>query len=274
MWASLALATAMTLTPAQAGGLQCTNVRLTHGPLGPERKDSKEPKILPGELLVVSFDLVGLKVKDNGQARFDMALELLQIDKAGKEKSVFSKAPNPLETTLSLGGDRVPNFANAVIGTDTAPGDYVMKVTINDLEAKTKTLLTQKFEVVKPQLGFVRVGLVNEAGQPAPPLAVPGQTLFLHYSLVGFELVEKKNAADCALEISIIDDATGKPTLKPIAGKLKDIDKKFEQFVPFDPIPILLNRSGKFSINLKVTDNLSKKTAEQTFPLAVVDLNK
>jgi hypothetical protein len=38
----------------------------------------------------------------------------------------------------------------------------------------------------------------------------------------------------------------------------------------FLPIPLQLNRAGKFKVVLKATDNVAKKTAEQTLDLEVL----
>jgi len=57
MWATLALSTVLNLTPAQKNNLDFENVRATYGVLGHERKDSK---IYPGDIYVLTFDIVGL----------------------------------------------------------------------------------------------------------------------------------------------------------------------------------------------------------------------
>jgi len=248
-----------------------TNVRVTTGILGPDRKDAKDPKVLPGDLLVVSFDINGLTVKDDGRVRFSMGFELLS---KGKTKPVFAHAPEIKESFLSLGGSRLPSLAQATIGTDTKPGEYAMKVTVTDVETKKTQVLEQKFEVIPAQLGFVRVGLTYDAPTyyPAPAIGVPGQTLLLHFSLVGFEL-DKKNNPDVNVSMVILDEATGKPTVaKPNSGDVKMIaSKEFETIIPFDPIPIQINRPGKYTITIKATDRHNKKTADQSISLTVAD---
>jgi len=121
MWATLALS-AITLAPAQ-GQLELTNVRITNGVLGQERKDTK---LLPGDIFVVTYDIDGLKVKDDGRVRYSMGMELTR---QGKAKPEFSKAPEDKDALLHLGGTRLPSYATAIIGTDTPPGTYTMTVT-------------------------------------------------------------------------------------------------------------------------------------------------
>jgi hypothetical protein len=274
MWATLALTAALNLTPGQAGSLELTNVRVTTSILGPERKDAKNPKVLPGEILVVSFDVTGLQVRNDGQVRYSLGMEVIR---KGKDKPEFAAAPAVKEATLSLGGTRLPNFAQATVGLDTKPGEYVMKVSVTDIAAKKTQVLEQKFEVLPIQLGFVRVGLTYSPPTffPAPSVAVPGQSLQLHYTLVGFDL-DKKSNPDLTVSMEIIDDATGKPTVeKPVIGDVKMIaGKQFEQHIPFDPLPIEINRTGKFTIVLKATDKHAKKTVEEKIALTVIDPNK
>src|SRR3954447_4849741 len=102
MWAALALTTVMSVAPAQ---IELKNVRSTYGVLGQERKDDK---ILPGDLLVVAFDIEGLKVKDDGRVLYAMGMELT---KKGKEKPEFKRDPQDLEAINSLGGSTLPAFA-------------------------------------------------------------------------------------------------------------------------------------------------------------------
>src|SRR5206468_504491 len=101
----------------------------------------------------VAFDADGLKVSDEGQVLYRMGMELTNR----KGERVYGSDPQDLETVNTLGGTRLPCFAQAVIGTQTPPGEYTMKVTLTDRAAKTTQTLTRKFEVLKPQLGFVRI---------------------------------------------------------------------------------------------------------------------
>src|SRR5207253_6869300 len=52
MWATLAIASALSLAPAQGEKLEIKNDRVTYGILGQERKDSK---VLAGDVFVVTL---------------------------------------------------------------------------------------------------------------------------------------------------------------------------------------------------------------------------
>src|SRR5205823_4579287 len=141
------------------------------------------------------------------------------------------------------------------IGHDTVPGDYTLKVTVKDKESKAEKTLSKAFKVVKPSFSFVQVRLTNTAGDPTPAVGVPGQRVYVHYALVGFEL-DKNKLPFVTFEMQILDEQ-GKPTLpKPFRGDIKD-DLKGSQtpgLMPFRPTPLEMNRPGKFTVVLKAKD--------------------
>lgn len=261
MSAALALMTVLTLTPAQ---LELKNVRTTVGVLGQERKDDK---LLPGDVLVVAFDIDGLKVKDDGRVLYAMGMELT---KKGKDKAEFKREPQDLEATNSLGGTSLPAFALSVIGTDTEKGEYNLKVTVRDRQGKTEKTLNKTFEVLPLDLGFVQVRFTSTAGEPAAAVAVPGQQLYLHCALVGFQL-NKEKLPHVTFEMQVMDE-TGKPTLTtPFKGDIKTDLKNTPGMMTFLPIPLQLNRAGKFKVQIRAKDNLSGKSTEQSLDLTVLN---
>jgi hypothetical protein len=153
-----------------------------------------------------------------------------------------------------------------------------MIVTVKDHASGKSKPLTRKFEVLKTQLGFIRVGVTYDGGTvPAPPIAVPGQTFWVNFNIVGFELSKDKDPAkqhpDVLVEMRIIDLETGKPTItKPSSGRITEVDPGLKNVLLFPPIPINLNRPGKFKIELKATDNQAKKTVEQTLEFSVIEV--
>jgi hypothetical protein len=276
MWTTLALMSALNWAPAQTEQLETKNVRFTYGMLGQERKDSS---YLPGDMVVLAFDVEGLKVASDGQVRYSLGLTL--TNKKGEVK--FGRDPQEMVTVNTLGGSRLPVFARGEIGHDTPPGEYTMTVIVTDMATKEKksVKLTRPFEVKRTQLGIIRTGFVyndmSEAGggrpQLAPPLAVPGQNLVLHFAAVGFELKGDKQQPNLAVKMEVKDDK-GNSILKPFMGTVSDISES-EKKLHFAPLyfPIQLNRSGKYKIVLTLTDkNANDKTATQTLDLKVVEL--
>jgi hypothetical protein len=204
------------------------------------------------------------------------SMDMEVVNKAGKR--LYGSESGELETINSLGGTRVPCFARVKIGTDLDFGEYTMRVTITDHVAKPKVkkTLVRKFEVVKPELGFILIGLTNDQGFEAPPVAVPGQMLFLHCTSTGFELDKKKNLPNLAIEMRILD-SDGKPTLPtPVTGEVKELkEKTYEQFIPWQ-MSVNVNRGGKFKIVLKLTDKNAPggKSVELALDLNVVEVRE
>src|SRR4051794_18356661 len=102
MWATLGLSMVLNLAPAQPAGLELKNVCFTQSVLGPERKDSK---FLPGELIVLSFDVEGLQATGLSRVRYGVGIEL---GGKGAAKPDFSKAPDEREAITAFGGTRLP----------------------------------------------------------------------------------------------------------------------------------------------------------------------
>jgi len=260
MWAALALVSVLEAAPA--ADLALKNQRMTYGVLGQERKNKQ---IVPGDVVVVAFDIEGLTVKDDGRVLYSMGMELL---KEGKAKPEFKRDPQDMEAVNNLGGNALPAYALTMIGTDTKEGKYTLRVTIRDRSSKKEEVLNQSFEVVKPQLGFVQVRLTYSGGDPSPPVGVPGQKLFLHCVLTGFAL--KAGQPNVTFEMQIYDDA-GKATVKtPFKGDITtEVKGSLMQFLP---IPIDLNRAGKYKVTIKAVDNLGgkKATVEHSLDLTVL----
>jgi len=262
MWTTLALMT-LSLAPAQASEPTFKNARFTYGILGQTRSD----KFLPGDAVVLAFDVQGLSVDGEGYIKYAMGME---ISKGGK--SVLKRDLQKLEATNHLGKSNLPSYAIWPIPRDTSsPGEYTMKVTVKDGKTNKSSTLTKKFTVEKTRLGFVQVSLTNatRAPEPVPPLAVPGQRVMLHYTLVGFDLGKDKQT-DVTMQIRFLD-SDGKPTLsKPLKASIKS-ETDTPGVMVLNPMLIEMNRAGKFKVELKATCNVLKKTTTRTLDLEVRD---
>src|SRR5262249_50094653 len=131
MWTTLSLLAVLSLAPGQAGGdLDLTNIRTTYGLLGPARAENK---FVPGDTFMVAFDIDNIKVADNGDVLYTMAMEV--IDNKTK-KALFKQDPRDLKAVNSLGGKKVPAFANVDIGFDLPQGTYTLNLTVTDRATK------------------------------------------------------------------------------------------------------------------------------------------
>jgi hypothetical protein len=251
----------VTLAPAQAGDLEIKNVRLTHGLLGQTRKDNK---LLAGEIAVVSFDVHGVKVAADGSVQYATGFELLA---KGDPKPLLKRDLEEKKAVNSLGGNVLPAFTFTYFGVDTKPGEYTIKVTVQS--EKKSTTFTQNVEILPQQLGFVRARLTSAAYEPIPPIAVPGQPVLVQYALVGFSV--QKGAGSLEVEVNVVD-ADGKATTEvPAKIRFNPTPKEGLNFVEFKPLPLQLNRPGKFKVQLKATDLLNKKTSMQELDIEVLN---
>jgi hypothetical protein len=274
MWATLTLMSALSMAPGQAGELQLSDARTTYGRLGPTRKDAK---FLPGDVCFVTFTADGLKFDPKGNAKYSMQMEL--FDPAGKSK--FKTTEEPKEVFSIQGGGKVALDAYASIPTDMAAGKYKMKIKVTDMGVSPpKTAeLTHEFEVAEKDFAIVRLNCAHDLGGPngpvfpSPGLGCVGEVLFLHFGLTGFDRDAKDKQPKLKLEIQM-QDAEGKPTLPQAATEgLPKADDPVPEQLSVVPLwfPLMLTKPGKYTVELKATDLITKKTKTVTYPLTVVE---
>src|SRR5258708_7751087 len=104
MLTPLALLAGLLAGLAEPAALSLTDVRLTHGVSGPPRASAK---VLPGDRLVVSFDIAGITADENGKVLYSIGTELSD----SKGKMLFRQPHRDQETIIALGGGRLPAFA-------------------------------------------------------------------------------------------------------------------------------------------------------------------
>jgi hypothetical protein len=274
MLPALTLAAALALAPAQpATSLTLTNLRSTYGALGPTRPTAK---YLPGDLVYLSLDVEGVAVSKDGKARYTLTTEVK--DKAGKVKSQGDTSPRT--DFAPLGGGKVPVVTFSALGVDTEPGEYTLRVTATDTSvadpAKQPTgSVEYKFEVLKPDLGIVGVQVTSDKGGsfPTPATGYVGQFQWIRYSVVGFKRdPAKKNQPDMKFEMTTLDDK-GQPTLAtPLTEEVKALEDNTPIVTAWMYVP--LTRAGKFTVRLKVTDNVAGKTATFELPIKAVPVEK
>jgi len=267
MWTTLAMTAALAFAPAQ-GGLSLNNVRPTYGLLGATRKDADDLKLLAGDLIFISFDIEGLKVAPDGEVKYGMSME---VTNNKDNKVLFKKEPEEQTAYNVLGTSRVPAFAATEIGTDTPPGEYTLTATVTDRAGKASKKLSKKFTVLPKAFGLVRLQLTytNDPRNPlpAPPIAIPGQTLLVNSHAIGFER-DKTKQPNIVASMRVLED--GKPTLpKETVGNVNKFDEG-QSLLPLT-FALPLNRAGKFTVELKVTDKVAEKTVTQSFDITVIE---
>jgi hypothetical protein len=261
MWTTFAFVAALNLAPAQAGELTLSNLRSTYGVLGPARGNAK---YLPGDVVVVTFDIDGIKADDSGKVLYSIGLEV--TDPAGKTK--FKRDPRELEANISLGGNSLPAYASVPVHADDVPGKYTAKMTVTDLATKASKTITGTYEVLPKAFGIAHITTTLDSDMHAPaPFLGTGQSLWVNFHAVGFE--RANGQPNLSVEMKILDEK-GAPTLKkPFTGEVtKDVPEKLTAL----PMQFLveLNRPGKFTVELNATDKVSGKKTSLSFPITVM----
>lgn len=271
MWTTLVLAAVLQTAPAQAGKLELTNVRPTFDTFGAPRPNNQ---VVPGDTFWLAFDVDNITVDKNNKATYSVRQEVQ--DSKGKVIFAEDTKDRPLTADLSVGGNRVPVSLKTDAGLDTAPGEYTLKVSVTDHLAKTTAAAERKFQVLAPTFGLVRLRTsYDPAGNvPAPMVGVPGQFVHINFAAVGFARDAKKQP-NLVVEMNIVDEK-GKPVLlKPDSGTINEKNgiPESTRGVPMGFV-LALNRPGKFTVELKATDQVSKKTSTLKFPLTVLAIDK
>jgi len=266
MFTSVALAAMLTLSPSQAG-LTLSGTRITYGELGANRPDLK---FLPGDIFFVAFDIDGIKVDETGRVRYGMGMEVINKDGA----PIFKQKPEDRDDYLPLGGTKLPARAFVTIGLDQLPGIYTCRVTVVDRASKATQTIDQKFEVLPRNFGLVQVYTCADAkGEiPAPPIGVVGQSLFVHFTLVGFSRDPKTKQPNVDVEMIVLTRDGGATLPKPASITI-DNDVQADENLIHLRFQLPLNRAGDFTVELKATDKVSKATSRVQLPIKSMPLN-
>ncbi|MGH7174151.1 MAG: hypothetical protein ACRELG_28110 [Gemmataceae bacterium] len=261
MWTTLALLSALSVTPGQ-NDLSLTHPRATLGLLGPPRSTKT---ISPGDILYLCFDIEGISVDEQGTVRYSTALEV--SDASGK--LLFKRAPEKAEAKMSLGGNRVPAYAQISVGLETPPGEYSCKITVKDLVSGKQTSLMRSAKVVAKDFALVRTAVSVDLDGEYPVIVFAcGQGIWVHSSVVGFARDRVSKQPHVVFTLRALDER-GKPIYdKPMTNAVKkDVPEKAPD-VPM-AFPLSLNRPGKFTVELVASDEISGKKAKISFPITV-----
>jgi hypothetical protein len=257
----VSLAALLALLPASARALEFKNVRPSYGPLGATRQDTR---CLPGDILFISYEIHGLKLDTKvKKAVYRTLLEV--FDNSKPPKTIFQKE-TPNEVIPQLGGTMIPGDLHVIMGRNQAPGNYHVRLTVEDVQAKDMKSFVRTFELLPQSFGIV--------GVTAPAVAFPGQPYMAQFAIVDLGLDTSKSPK-AKVEMKILDES-GTPVSDPIVNNFPqdltdNTDLKKENFVGMN-FPIFPNRPGRFTIEISATDSVAQKTASIRYPLTVLDI--
>lgn len=266
MWATLALIATATMAADQSTELKLTNVRVTHGMLGPVRADSK---ILPGDALYVRFNIEGISIDEAGKSLYSMAVEVTN----SSGRVIFKQDPRDLDAISALGGNTMPGFAHLDIGLSQDPGAYNLKVTVTDRVSSRSQTLNHPFQVGEPDFGIVRVTTsVDPDALHQGAVFEAGSTLWINGGIVGFGRDSTTKHPKLSVGVAILDEDGNKKVFEAQRGEIeKDVPP--EAKILSGRFVLSLNRPGRFIVEVTATDKTTGKTSRVALPLRVVSAN-
>lgn len=262
MWTyTLGLACLLSLVPDQTEKLSLENVRLLYGVPGLART---EQKFVHGDSFYLAFDIKGIKADDEGRVTYSLLTEV-----NFKGRLDFKHEAKDIQAIDSLGGGVLPGFTQLNIGPDQPVGTYTVKVTAKDKKTNASASFSKDFELVKGGLGIVQVRTTaDQAGTVPTASFATGESLWLNLGVIGFQRSGAAKQPNLKISLEILDSNGKKTVAKPPVAEInKDVPAELN-VVPMQ-FHIALNRAGKFTIKVKVTDASNGKTSELSFPLDV-----
>jgi hypothetical protein len=254
------LLAAFAFSPVETGSLRLSNVRATYGVLGPDRPDNK---ILPGDTLVISYDIEGIQPAADGKAHYRIGMEVK--DRAGAVH--FKQAPKERTVKMTPGAQSLPGVATLHVGLDQPPGEYAVTLTVTDETQHSSKEVTKPYEVVSKQFGLVRVGIDGDATtKSVDPLFHTDRPGRVSFSAVGFSH-GPSGQPDVRVVMTVQQDgrtAFDRPNVgvldKGVPGKALVVPMEFQ---------LQLTHSGRYTVELRAEDRVSGQTAAVTFPITV-----
>ena len=264
MVTALALALVLGGTGVANGPLEIANARPTYGYLGAPRPRAG---VLPGEITHFAFDIKNLALDSKGRAHYSVAMEILDP----KGQVFYREAPRNAVAQNYLGGNSLPCAAQLAVPLDTPPGEYKLRITIQDRTTKKSATFEGKGKVLPRAFGLIRVGTFADAQAkvPAPPVGVVGSTLYVDFAAAHFARDKKTKQPSLLVKMRVLDEK-GKPTVsEPLSGRANKGIAEEETMVPMH-FGLTLNRPGRFTIEIEATCEVCGATSRVRLPLRVL----
>ncbi|HLJ95508.1 MAG TPA: hypothetical protein VKU02_20190 [Gemmataceae bacterium] len=259
---SISLAAVLVMVVADRDRLTATNVRTTYGILGPVRQD---PRFHPGDDFVLSFDIEGAKANTAGKILYSVGMDI--TDSQGKVR--FRQIPTDQEADAPAGGKGLPACASLQIGLDQDPGAYTVRVTVKDRVAGTHCEITRTCQILPKEFGLVRLTTtLDPEGKIPTAFLQQSKPGWINFAAVGFGRAKSGGQPHVSVVMRVSDEAGRSALAKPSMGEItKDVPSGVRA-LPMQ-FALEINRTGKFTVELTATDQVSGQSVKASFPITV-----
>jgi hypothetical protein len=261
MFCALAMAAALISGVDQStGAVELRNVQACYGRYGPTRT---KLEVAPNEELMFRFVIAGLKTTTEGTT--DALLNVTLADASGRE--VINQT-QPIRTPTPFGADFVPGTTNLVIGPTASPGEYQLRVTIEDKLATSSARFVRKvtirpagFSIINPRF-FV---------DPARSLDGPcggliGQTMYFRAQIAEPSRKDGRTAVTMKLRLT---DLEGHDVMRAPVIVHREMTSDFDYHALAVEAEMPLGRSGEFLLWVTAIDENTKQEVTQQLPMTI-----
>jgi hypothetical protein len=260
-------ATLVLALPAWAK-LEIVNIKVMHGPLGPEHKDQTKIEVYPGEELFFKYSASGAGTDEGGNV--SGSFEVKVLDGNGNvqinEKSAF-------KGVIALGGGTFPGITPVSFGPAAPAGKYKVVVTVTDA-LREETASFEREVTVKPRaFAAINPRFFHDSDHKvaAPVGGHVNQVLFFRLFVIGFDVAQMKIKTKMAIQVL---DKNGRDMMpQPITASV--VNNKAEEVAKITSLTfngsLALNRAGEFTLRFTFTDEMGNKQFKFEAPLKVLD---
>jgi hypothetical protein len=258
---SAVLVGALTLAASDSGALRLTNMRATYWIGGPDRPDNK---VLPGDGLVVAYDIEGMQPGADGKMHYEIGMEV--TDQQG---AVLLKQKPKAETVdPAANGRPLAGMATLNVGLDQSPGMYTVKISVTDDTSRASADFSRTYEVLPKDLGLVRVVADGDpVSKGIDPLFHAGKPGVLNFTLVGFERRQSSGQPEVRVTMTVTEN--GQPVFeKPTVSEVKADVPPNALAVPLE-LRLQLVKAGQYVVQLAAKDRINGRSAMISVPITV-----
>jgi hypothetical protein len=247
---------------AGAGELEITNPRTTYGQMGATRPKTGH---MPGDSVFFAFNIKNLTPNKEGQVEFTTLVEVFDP----KDELLYAQGPRQQLVQNYFGGNVVPYHAEMVLPIGAEPGTHSVRVTVADKISGKKVSFTGKGHVLTPDFSIVRLGTFGDGNRARAPLGAVGEMLQVKFSLIHFGR-DKKGMSDLGVSLKVLDEKKA-----PLAAAKTQKHVLREAVAEKDFLPLqlglILDRPGRFFMEISARDNVTGKMSTVHLPLRVLE---